>query len=109
MHTHADGVRSGFTGVGKIHQRQAVEPLLRMSLNSLQAGAPRLREGSHCRTVAIAESDRCAAWTPDCSAKPGMAFVEGVLSREAVGAGSFPGDPGPKAVRFAAPWRSSAR
>ncbi len=60
MHPHADGARSGITGVGEVHHGQAVEPLLRMSLDSLHGGAPRLREGSHCRTVAIAETMRTA-------------------------------------------------
>lgn len=33
VHAHADGVRSGFTGVGEVHERQAVEPLVWMSLD----------------------------------------------------------------------------
>ena len=60
MHPHADRVRSGRAGVGEVHQRQAVQPLLRMSLDSLNAGAPRLRVGSHCRMVAAAETTRTA-------------------------------------------------
>jgi hypothetical protein len=35
MHTHADGGRSGFA---EVHQLQAVEPLLRMSLDSFHSG-----------------------------------------------------------------------
>ncbi len=60
MNAHADGGRSGIAGIGEVHQRQAVEPSLPMSLESLHTGAPRLREGSHCRTVAVAETTRTA-------------------------------------------------
>ena len=60
MYAYADGAWSGVTWVGEVHQRQAVEPLLRMSLDGLHAGTPRLREGSHCRTVAVADTIRTA-------------------------------------------------
>ncbi len=60
MDAHADGVRPGIIGVGKIHERQTIEPLLRMNLDRLHADAPRLREGSHCRMVAANETTRTA-------------------------------------------------
>ena len=34
MTATADGGRSGFAGVGEAHQHQAVEPLVRISLDS---------------------------------------------------------------------------
>jgi hypothetical protein len=34
MHTHADGGRSEITGAGKVHQRRAVDSLVRISLDS---------------------------------------------------------------------------
>ena len=60
MHAHADGERPRVAGVGEVHERQAVEPPLWMSLDRFHGENLRPRKVSHCRTVAVVETTRTA-------------------------------------------------